>query len=168
MVMGLIEFTFLFNATLSVNYAARDGALAGAEAGNQAGSDCVILKAIEAAVGAPADRTRIDQVRIFSATPNGVIIGSATIYTRTGVPNPAPCAGIDASSVPYSLTSNGYPETSRCNVLAGCGTSATVDNIAVTVSYTHSWVTPLRNFIGGGAGTLSFDRSSVMRMEPVL
>jgi hypothetical protein len=29
-------------------------------------------------------------------------------------------------------------------------------------------VTPLRNFVGGGGGGLSFDRSSIMRMEPVL
>jgi Flp pilus assembly protein TadG len=169
LILGLIEFTMLFNATLSINYASRDGALSGAEAGDQAGADCVILKSVENAVGAPADRGRISQVQIYKSTPNGVQIGAATIYSRSGVPNPVPCAGIDGSSIPYSQTANGYNETDRCSVLAGCGgTSTTVDNISVRVFYTHVWVTPLRNFIGGGPGGISFERSSVMRMEPIL
>ncbi len=169
LLLGLIEFTMLFNATLSVNYGARDGALAGAEAGDQAGADCVILKAVEGAIGAPADRTRVDRVLIYNSTPNGTMIGSATIYTRTGAANTTTCAAVDGSTIPYTLSANGYDQTNRCNILAGCGgASTTVDNIAVRVTYTHQWVTPLRNFIGGGAGGISFDRSSVMRMEPVL
>jgi Flp pilus assembly protein TadG len=169
LLLGLIEFTMMFNATLSVNYAARDGALAAAEAGDQLGADCFILKAIESAVGAPSDRSRIGQVLVYKSTPNGVMIGSATTYTRTGGANTSICAAVDGSTMPYTLSANGYTETGRCNVLAGCGgASTTVDNIAVRVTYTHQWVTPLRNFIGGGPGGISFDRSSVMRMEPVL
>jgi Flp pilus assembly protein TadG len=169
LLLGIIEFAMLFNATLAVNYASRDGALAGAEGGNQIGADCYILKAVDNAVGAPADRNRIDQVFIYKSTPNGTMLGSPTVYTRTGTPNATPCAGVDGSSLMFSLTQNGYGETDRCNILAGCGVgSPTVDNIAVRVSYNHVWVTPLRNFIGGGGGALFFDRSSVMRMEPVL
>jgi Flp pilus assembly protein TadG len=170
LMLGLIEFVFVFNAMLAVNYAARDGALAGAEAGNQVGSDCVILQSIESAVGAPAADDRIQEVEIYEADPDGDIIGSPTVYDRTGVANTAICAAVDGSTLPYSLDSNGYPEISRCNILAGCSTTITdsVDNIAVRITYTHQWVTPLQNFIGGGPGGLSFDRSSVMRMEPVL
>lgn len=171
LVLGLIEFGFVFNATLAVNYAARDAALAAAEAGSLLGADCVILKAVDNAIGSPAADDRIVRVEIYKANSNGAMIGSPTTYTRIGGSNPAPCSGIDGSSVSYSLSANGYPELSRCNILAGCNPldpADSVDTVAVRVSYTHGWVTPLQNFIGGGPGGLTFDRSSIMRMEPVL
>ncbi len=167
MMVGLIEFAFVFNALLSVNYAARDAALAAAEAGDVAGGDCSILKSIDTAIGAPADRARIQTVEIYQATPNGAMIGSPTTYQ----PGPArTCTFPDRTvgTVAWTRVSNGYPEASRCNILGGCVPGGTVDNVAVRISYIHPWVTPLRNFIGGGAGGFTFDRSSVMRMEPVL
>ena len=171
LLMSVIEFAFVFNAILSVNYGARDAALNAAEAGNAAGADCVIIKAVEKAVGAPASATRIVNIQIYETSANGTQIGSATIYTRTGGANPVPCLGVDGSTVPYTRSSDGYPEATRCNILAGCDPIDpfdSVDNVGVRVNYSHDWVTPLRNFIGGGAGTLDFDRSSVMRMEPIL
>lgn len=167
MIMGLIEFAFVFNALLSVNYSARDAALAAAEAGDGLGADCVILSAIDSAVGAPTSDDRINTVEIYKANPNGGMIGSPTVYTRSGSTS---CTFIDGTTVTvaYTLSANGYPESDRCNILGGCPTSSTVDNIGVKVNYTHGWVTPLRNFIGGGPGGLTFDRSSIMRMEPVL
>jgi Flp pilus assembly protein TadG len=167
MLLGIIEFAFLFNALLSVNYGARDSALAAAEAGDATGGDCVILDTVEAAVGPPAIDNRIDTVEIYRATPNGVMIGSPTIYERTGSKTCAFTGGTSLT-VPYTRTANGYPEASRCNILGGCPSGhSTVDNVAVRVTYTHTWVTPLQNFLGGGAG-ITFDRSSVMRMEPIL
>lgn len=166
--LGIIEFAFLFNALLSVNYAARDAALAAAEAGDGVGADCVILDAVDRSVGPPTSDNRIGTVRIYQATPNGVIIGSPTVYARGGAGTT--CTFVDGTSltVPYTRTSNGYAEANRCNILAGCGVGhPTVDNVGVRVDYTHTWVTPLQNFLGGGSG-LTFDRSSVMRMEPVL
>jgi Flp pilus assembly protein TadG len=170
LVMGLIEFAFVFNALLSVNYSARDGSLAAAEAGSLDGADCVIIKSVEAAIGAPAADNRILSIEIYETNPNGGQIGAATVFTR-GAPNVSTCAAIDGSTIPYQRTANGYPETTRCNVLGGCNSlivNDTVDNIGVRVWYHHEWVTPLTNFIGGGAGGLDFDRASVMRMEPIL
>jgi Flp pilus assembly protein TadG len=167
LLLGIIEFAFLFNALLSVNYAARDAALAAAEAGDGAGADCVILQSVDRSVGPPAVEGRIGTVEIYQATPNGAMIGSPTTYTRTGSTT---CTFVDGTSVtvPYTRSSNNYAEANRCNILGGCGVGhPTVDNVAVRVSYTHTWVTPLQNFLGGGSG-LTFDRSSVMRMEPIL
>ena len=47
MMMGILEFSFVFNAQLSVGHATRDSALIAAEAGNASGADCVILQQIE-------------------------------------------------------------------------------------------------------------------------
>ncbi len=168
LLLGIIEFGFLFNALLSVNYSARDAALAAAEAGDGLGSDCVILDAVDSAIGAPTSDNRIVQVEIYKATAAGVMIGSPTTFARGGTTSGAAC-GTTGLSLPYTRTANGYPEATRCNILAGCAASGsvTVDNVAVRVTYTHTYVTPLQNFLGGGA-TLTFDRASVMRMEPVL
>ena len=170
LLMGMIEFAFVFNATLSVNYAARDAALAGAEAGNAIGADCVIVDAVEHAVGSPTTDDRITMIEISKANPNGGMIGSATVYTRTTDPTDMQCTGVAGiPNMPYDRTANGYAEIDRCNILGGCPTgSATVDNISVRITYHHAWVTPLPNFIGGGPGGLTFSRDSIMRMEPIL
>lgn len=170
LVMGVIEFGFVFNAMLSVNYAARDAALAAAEAGDSLGADCVILKAVDDAIGAPTNDNRVSTIDIFQANPNGGMIGSPTTYARGGSTS---CTFIDGTTatLPYTRTANGYAETARCNILAGCdgsGTTTSVDNVGVKITYTHAWVTPIRNFIGGGSGGITFDRSSIMRMEPIL
>ncbi len=136
------------------------------------GADCVILKAVDQALGAPADDARIQTVTIYRANPNGGQLGSGTIYVRDeSVSNTSYCAAVDGAVLHYRRTANGYPENGRCNILAGCDPNVvndTVDNIAVRVSYTHTYVTPIRNFIGGPGGSLTFDRESVMRMEPIL
>jgi Flp pilus assembly protein TadG len=170
MLMGIIEFSFVFNAVLSVNFASRDAALAAAEAGDGAGADCVILAAVEAAIDRPAVDARIQTVEIYQASPDGDLLGSPTIYARTGSTT---CTFIDGSTTtqPYTRTSNGYSVTDRCNILNGCDSSVvgdSVDNIGVRITYTHQWVTPLQNFIGGGPGGITFDRASIMRMEPIL
>jgi hypothetical protein len=170
MLMGIIEFSFLFNAVLSVNFATRDAALAAAEAGDGAGADCVILAAVESAVGAPASDARIQTVEIYQASPDGDLLGSPTVYARTGSTT---CTFIDGSttSQPYTRTSNGYSVTDRCNILNGCDSAVvgdSVDNIGVRITYIHQWVTPIQNFVGGGSGGVTFDRASNMRMEPIL
>ena len=68
MFLGIVEFAFVFNALLSVNFASRNAALAAAEAGNAAGADCVILAGIE--IGrrrAPARASSINSVDIYRA-----------------------------------------------------------------------------------------------------
>lgn len=175
LLVGLIEFGFMFNAVLAVNYGVRDGSLAASEAGDASGADCVILDWVSKAIGAPADADRIQAVEIYQAKPDGTVWPgtSKTVYA----PGPARnCTFPDGTdrTVRYGTASpNGYPASERCNLLGGCNTGSvtnhpTVDNVVVRIIYTHSWITPLPNFIGGGPGGITFDRSSVLRMEPVL
>ena len=184
LVMGLIEFSFVFNAFLSVGHATRDSALVAAEAGNSSAADCVILRTIEDDIGAPADKTRITQVLVYRADRNGAILNQQT-YIRTGVlaqgANSTTCTLADGTVLtePYKATSTGYPAASRCNIVAGCPIGAptqTLDTIGVKISYQHQWVTPfayLLNFVsqkggtGQGNGPLLV-QSNAMRMEPVL
>jgi Flp pilus assembly protein TadG len=174
--LGVIEFAFSFNAILAVNYASRNAALAAAEAGATGGADCVILGGIESDVAAPANHARIVRVEIYRAKSNGddYSVGTKTVYTRN-LSVAVNCTRPDLTTTPiyYSLTSDGYPETSRCNIMAGCpwatggGSHTGIDHVGVRIFYDHAFVTPLRTFVGSGNG-ITFDRSNVMRMEPIL
>jgi Flp pilus assembly protein TadG len=167
--LGIIEFAFAFNAILSVNFASRNAALAAAEAGTNVGGDCVVLASIEDDISAPASTKNVSKVEIYRAKSNGDPYAPAEItrFTHTGS---LTCTMPDGSSatVPYTRTLNAYPESARCNILAGCGgTHTTIDHIGIRIFYQHDYVTPLRTFVGTGTG-FSFDRSNVMRMEPIL
>ena len=166
--LGIIEFGFAFNSVLAVNFASRNAALTAAESGDAEGTDCLVLRTVERDVSAPADRSRIRQVDIFRADKNGALVGTATIYARDGGSTTCDYAGGLTVTVPYSLLQDGYAEEDRCNTLAGCEDGRTLDQVGVRISYNHTWVTPLRNFIGGNPGGFSFDRSNATRMEPVL
>jgi Flp pilus assembly protein TadG len=166
--LALIEFSFAFNAILSVNFASRTAALLAAEGGNEVGTDCVVLRSIEANITAPADPARITDVQIYQADKNGNMVGTATIYVRSGSTT-CDYAGGTTITVPYTLSQDGYPEAGRCNILAGCdATHTSLDIVGVKITYHHAWITPLRSFVGGNPGGLTFDRSNATRMEPIL
>ncbi len=102
MMMGLLEFSFMFNALLSIGHATRDATLIAAEAGNASAADCVILRQIESDVTAPADPSRIVEVVIYRSDQNGAVYGGQeNIYTRTGSTTCTLPNG-DALTVPYS------------------------------------------------------------------
>jgi Flp pilus assembly protein TadG len=170
-VIGLMEFGSAFSALLGVNFASRDAALLAAEAANDAGADCIVLRSIEQDIDAPSNATRITEVRIYWATDNGGVMPGNPVnrYQRSGSTT---CAMPDGTSitVPYSLAGTaGYPASARCDVLGGCGGSHdTVDTIGVSITYQHSWVTPLASIISLGGTGFQFTHSNAMRMEPSL
>ncbi len=171
LVIGLMEFSVAFNALLGINFASRDAALLAAEAASDTGSDCVILQSIERDVDAPANRSRIQEVVVYWATDTGGVQpgNPVNVYRRTGSTT---CSLPDGATitVPYSLVgAAGYPEDMRCDVLAGCGGGHdTVDTIGVSISYRHTWVTPLANIVTLGGSGFEFTHSNAMRMEPSL
>jgi Flp pilus assembly protein TadG len=175
LIFAIIEFTFVFSGMLGISYATREAALFAAEAGSQNGADCVIIVAVDNAIAAPASDDQIGSITIYRANTNGTeMSGESNVWTRGGshtCPN--------GTVIPYTRQTNSYPEVSRCNILAGCGTDAQgwthsgVDTIGVRVSYTHHWVTPLGGFpgpgfVGQGGSGFQLTQSNAMRMEPVL
>jgi Flp pilus assembly protein TadG len=183
LLLGVIEFAFMFNATLAINFASRNASLIAAEAGSQSTADCAILSKIESDVGAPLDKTMIQKVTIYQADRAGNQTALANTYTRTGSTT---CTGFTPNSVPYTLSGgSNYPQVrasattpGRCDMLAGCPSSTTpntsipMDSIGVTIVYRYTFKTPLRNLVsflpGASVGYLDFSWSNVMRMEPVL
>ena len=164
---GIIEFSFLFNAELSLNYATRDAALVAAEGGNNANADCLILLKIDEDLNPPTAEGNITQVHIYSATEGGDQLATPKeqIYTRGGTTT---CGSISA---PYTIVGapGNYPYNIRCSDLdrttcsAGfTGPSNTgVDIIGVQIDYAYRFVTPMGT-------TINMTVSNAMRMEPVL
>jgi hypothetical protein len=172
LLIGILEFSLVLNAQQSINFATRDAALIGAEAGNSVGADCAILRTIERTVTAPADSNRITQVVIFRSDTVGhyAPVGSPmkNTYSRGGS-LPCPIAGDAAATVAFTLVGSiGYPETQRCNAVAGCGSGRPLDHIGVEVSYAYTWHTPLSGLIGLSGNGYTMVKSNSMRMEPIL
>lgn len=164
MLLSFVEFAFTFNAVLATDFSSRDAALAGAEAGNNAGADCVILQTVESDMSAPSDPTQIQQVEIYR-TDSGGSIGPSTIYTRTGSMD---CKFPDGTirPMPYEQGQNDYDAFDRCNILAGCeDPDRPIDHIGVKVTYRYLWKTPIGQAI---SSWMDVFRSNSMRMEPVL
>ena len=178
LLMGLLEFSLAFNALLDTNFASRGGGLMAAEAGNASAADCIILDQVEQQINAPASETQISRVDIQRTNPSGSAVLATSSYTRSGSTT---CTLTDGTtmSVPYTATSSGYPPSQRCTVLPpnGCPTMTpprtTVDTIAVQISYTYLWKTPLKALLGFVNGSLSgtgfsMVQRNVFRMEPTL
>jgi Flp pilus assembly protein TadG len=162
---GIVEFAFLLNAELSLNYATRDAALVAAEAGSNANADCLILQQVDADLNPPTAKGNVVTVHIFSATEEGKPLSSPKeqTYARGGSTS---CGGL---TVPYHATTSDYPYTIRCSDLdrttcsAGfTGPSNTgVDVIGVRIDYTYRYITPM-------GSTMTMTVSNSMRMEPIL
>jgi hypothetical protein len=172
--MGILEVALMFNAFSGVNRASQYAAHVAATLGNQAGADCFILSGIEADVTVPNDPGRISDVIIERTAMAGNQSYGQQRWTRGGRTT---CTLPDgtATSVPYTLTLAGYPETQRCPVLGGCPTltppRSTVDNIGVSIRYRHPWVTPLNEMFGffnGGDTGWTFTQRNIFRVEPSL
>jgi len=166
LVVGLMEFSLVWNSRNTVLFASRDGSMLAAEGGNLDGTDCVVLQRIESDVLSPSTALRIQQVAIYWSDRNGDQIGSnQNVYTRSGSTS---CTYPDGTvvAVPYTLTTAGYLESARCSTLAGCGGShTTVDTIGVRITYQHFWATSFVRFAGN---SVTFTEATITRAEPQL
>ncbi|TMG57253.1 MAG: hypothetical protein E6H84_01090 [Chloroflexi bacterium] len=102
LILGIVEFSFVWNSRNTVLFASRDASMLAAEGGAIQGTDCLVLDRIERDVVSPSRAIRIQEVAIYWADRNGGQIGpSANVYDRTGSMT---CAGGGSTlTVPYSL-----------------------------------------------------------------
>lgn len=153
LLMGIIEFGFLYNSLLTVQFAARQGVSAAAQAGSVDGADCSILNAVEKALTPPIDHQRVEFVEVFQSDSAGdVVPGIVNRYVREGTLD-CPGTGIQ----PYTLVDmEGYPQIERRDAL-----SEVLDVIGVRIGYEYVGMTPV-------AFGRSWDLAdgATLRMEP--
>ena len=153
LLMSMVEYGFLYNNILTVQYAARQGVSAAAEAGANDGADCTILKAIEVALTVPIDKTKITFVDIYQSDSNGdPVPGVVNHYVRSGLLD---CPG--SVDQPYTLVGGeGYEQTARHDAI-----NEGLDIVGVQIGYVYNGITP----IGSGRSWTVSD-GATLRMEP--
>ncbi len=153
LMMGVLEFGILYNNLLTIQFAARQGVSAAAQAGAVDGADCSILNAVEEALTSPVDRSEVAAVEIFlSDTAGDAVPGRVNTYTRVGTLD---CPG--TGDQPYTLVgTEGYVQVDRIDTLAGG-----LDIIGVRIDYDYHGITPI------GAGRIwALTDGATLRMEP--
>jgi Flp pilus assembly protein TadG len=170
LVVAVCEFAFLFTTYLSASFTSRDAVQVAAEMGDAYYSDVVILARVEMDLAGPANSNNITYVDIFWSDSAGNVKGGAVNrWTRTGSTS-VTLPDATVMTVPYQLTTSGYPPESRCNILLAteCDSGhTTLDTIGITITYQYGWVTPLPGLIGMSNTGLTITQTNVMRMEPV-
>ena len=153
LLMAVIEFGFLYNNLLTVQYAARQGVSAAAQAGGVDGADCSILNAVEHALTPPVDRDRVEFVDVFQSNAAGdMVTGAVNHYVREGTLD---CPGTETQ--PYTLVGpEGYPQIGRHDALV-----EGLDIIGVRIGYEYVGMTPV-----AFGRTWDLADGATLRMEP--
>lgn len=174
LLLGMLEFGFVFDQNLTLEYATREGARAGSALANDGATcdaatttvDAQILAAVRRVLFSPGSRVKPAMgmaVLIWKADVNGAPAGSQTTntWTYTG-PGTGPV--VDSQAIGFTEGAHPWNACSRSN----SGTNP--DSIGVSLTYTYAFQTPLagilRFFGGGSAGTLAISDKTVMALNP--
>jgi hypothetical protein len=188
MLLGMLEFGFVFDHHLTLEYATREGARVGSALANGGGTlgcgsgqspnaatvDPQIVAAVQRVVKSPGSlvvESRISQIRIYKAIPGGTTLtpyptgdqdtGFANVWTWAGVGGGTDV--VDGVNLDFKLSgSNGWDACSRDN-------GSTPDSIGVSLIYNYQLVTPLAavmGFFGGGPSQITINDRTIMALNP--
>ena len=168
-VLGTLEFGFVFDHHLSLEYATREGARTGSAIVNGGGPvgcpgtatttevDSSIIAAVERVLDSPdspIDVADVTEIRIYKADVNGNQTGS---QMNRWTPGAGP--SVDGVSLSFARTGpEGWASCSRSNILPNA------ESIGVSLQYTYTYQTPLTALLGWATLTMS-DRT-VMQFNP--
>jgi hypothetical protein len=167
--VGLIDFGFLFYTNMTLEYASREGARVGSALAQGNGAlpcakvDGHVIAAVERVLESAGIAVRIDPsdpakggvqwIRIYKAdsSGNGYTSGyNQWTYSKGGGPT------VDGSSLDFAEGAVGWSACSRVN-------GATPDALGIAISYKHAWVIPTGPLFSGTFDL--FDRT-VMVLNP--
>jgi hypothetical protein len=174
LLLGMLEFGFVFDQAMTLNYATREGARSGSAfaAGNDTTMVCTtsvdvdkhILAAVQRVLDAPGSQVRpagISQIRIYRAKSTGAESGSAVnvwVYDAGNGPL------VDGARLDYRASSTGWSACSRDNTWTG---GVAPDSIGVSIQYDYRFQTPLGGLLGmTGTPSLRINDRTVMALNP--
>jgi hypothetical protein len=178
LLLGMLEFGFVFDHHLTVEYASREGARTASALANGGGvvgcgtgqspNAATVDKQIIAAVqrvltspGSPVVPSRVGTIKIYKATSTGAISGSSV---NTWVYSAGAGPVVDGKALDF-IQSGG---TGWAACLRNNGTPA--DSVGVSLTYSYHLVTPLSAvmgfFGGGGPSTIPITDKTVMALNP--
>lgn len=177
LLLGLLEFGFVFDHTMTISYATREGARSGAAfaSGNDTTMVCStstdvdknIVAAVQRVLEAPGSQVamdRISEIRIYKATTTGTQSGgNANVWVYAAGAGPV----VDGANLDFTPSQTNWNACTRDNTWSG---SAAPDSLGVSIAYSYRFVTPLSAILGffgppGGASLAISDRT-VMALNP--
>ena len=178
LLLGMLEFGFVFDHHLTISYATREGARAGAalangggplgcgagQSPNRASVDALNVAAVQRVLtspGSPIAPNRVIEIRIYKATATG---GEVTGKVNVWRYDPSGGPMVDGRALDFSPQTVGWPACERSNV------TPNPDSLGVSLRYTYQFVTPLAAvaafFGGGGPASLPISDRTVMAVNP--
>jgi hypothetical protein len=184
LLLGMLEFGFVFDHHLTLEYSTREGARVGSAMGNGGGTlgcaagqspnaatvDPQIIAAVQRVITSPGSavvKSRVTEIRIYKANATGDIAGSSSnkwVYSASSptVGNGPLVDGKKLFFVPSGVT--GWGACLRDN-------GAEPDSIGVSLKYDYQLVTPLSavmGFFGPGSGptVIPIGDRTVMALNP--
>lgn len=174
---AVLEFGLAFNHHLTLEYATREGARAGAALVNGGGTpgcgsgkspnagdvDPAIISAVQRVLtspGSPVAINEVSEIKIYRSTSSGASTSEFNRWTYSA------SGGItyDGVQLKFVQQSSSWPACSREH-------DQPVDSLGVSLKYTYRMETPLPSlmkFVGGNQSpALSIDDRTVMALNPV-
>ncbi len=177
LLLALLEFGFVFDHTMTISYATREGARSGAAFanGNDTTMICTtsvdvdknVIAAVERVLEAPGSQVapaQVSEIRIYSATSAGVQSGSLfNRWTYSAGSGPV----VDGAALDFIQVQNNWNACTRDNTWNG---SNAPDSIGVSIAYQYQFVTPLSAILGffgpPGGTSLPISDRTVMALNP--
>ncbi len=172
--LGLLEFGFVFDEQMTLAYGTREGARSGAAfgSGNSTTLPCAdvdknVVAAVQRVLKGPGSRVVLassTQIQLFRATASGGIAGGA-VNTWSYSPGSGPL--VDGTALDFSQTSFNW---NACGRKTDGTVGSPPDSIGVSIVHTYQFVTPLASVMGffgpNGTATLPISDRTVMALNP--
>lgn len=177
LLLAMLEFGFVFDHFLTIQYATREGArvgsamvngggplgCSGSQSPNAADVDPLIIAAVTRVLSSPGSRVHIadiPSIRIYKANPSGGELGPVNVWAYS--PGAGPL--VDGRHLDYAVQSTGWNACGRTNA------GSPPDSIGVSLVYTYRLQTAIGNVVGffGGNGmsNITVSDRTVMAMNP--
>jgi hypothetical protein len=183
--LAMLEFGFLFDHTLTIQYASREGARVGSALVNGGGTlgcpssptvspnadtvDPLIIAAVTRVLKSPGSRVDIAQVptiRIYKANASGDELGPVNVWTYSA----GATAVVDGVTLTLNYSFSSALSTPPWPACIRFNGGASPDSIGVSLTYTYQFQTALGNvlrfFGGSGFSTVTVSDRTVMAMNP--
>lgn len=170
LLLGMLEFGFLFDQHLTIEYSSREGARVGSALANGSSTipcaqvDDNVVAAVQRVITSPGsrvDEANVTSIRIYKSTSTGVQSGNLYnlwVYEKAGGPV------VDGKALDFKNTAANWSACGRSN------TTTSPDSIGVLIQYDYTAVTPLAavmSFFGGpGPNTIPISDKTVMALNP--
>jgi Flp pilus assembly protein TadG len=170
LLLGMLEFGFLFDQHLTIEYSSREGARVGSALANGSSSipcaqvDDNVVAAVQRVITSPGSRVsenKVTSIRIYKSTATGVQSGNIyNLWVYQAGAGPV----VDGKALDFKNTVSNWSACTRSN------STTAPDSIGVLVQYDYTAVTPLAavmSFFGGpGPNTIPISDKTVMALNP--